>query len=60
MSKMRCVSCDKLTGTDDDVCVECYHDPATNRCERCDRHLIGIRYAYVCGPCISVKLERKE
>jgi hypothetical protein len=57
---MRCVSCDKETGTDDDVCVECYRAPATNRCERCDRHLIGIRYAYVCGPCISVKLERKE
>ena len=49
----KCRSCDCSIPDDKYVCDECYRDPETNNCVRCDTHLNGIVYEYVCGFCID-------
>jgi hypothetical protein len=46
-----CRNCD--APTEGDVC------PATNNCTECGRHLEGINYPYVCGPCLRRPWQEK-
>lgn len=55
-----CRSCDGPTERTDEVCDDCWRDPATNSCTECGDHLEGINYPYVCGPCVSAPRERAE
>lgn len=52
---MKCKNCDteeNLLGPDyPEVCKDCFVDPKTNNCIKCNCHLENIPYQYVCGEC---------